>query len=671
MSADDTPCKDLTGFVKLTGDTREPIGVGGFSSVWEGRLTENGVTMAVAVKVARPTDLNNPSEEEKKRIRRRRNRETRIWYGLDHPNILRFLGVCRLENTFGPRPALVSPFCKLGSVKVYLANNPGVDRMELVVGMAHGLHYLHQNRVVHGDMKATNVLVNDNGIPLLADFGCSQLIDHFEFTKLAISVRYTAPEVLLYEPGTSSEGGLPITFKSDIYGFAMTTLEIFHGHPPYFWLMNETSVVLHVIGGGSPDRRRYDKIRDDIWSLLGKLWVKSAAGRMDMAAVLDRLEGCHSRSSTSTRQTTTGTSIQRSPAGPGYIPSPRSPEASSRHLSPMKPSQLSQQHTSHPNSHLRKDSQLSLPPTRHTHDQTTTYLQAPSTHYYGPSQISPTNSYQEAESYGYSSSLSPSPRQLSPRDLQANSSTQHFHLPSHASTCQSDQLPSPSSRAYLRPVGSLASRSGPQLPSETSRLDLSRSMSQPIPPDPPGSSNRRDERNDPQSYDYVASMSREHAPPTQASRRSSSRSRYNDLPQSSPSSARPGPPPSQSSSSHSQYPVQGILSDNSPPAIRGRSRSASQSNTLPPNPRSINPTAQDSRGRAPAIPSDSQSRHNPRASQGPGDSHSHIHPSLAYRDSRQADPPPPHRSPSQSTHRVLRGELSSSHSSQAYASRPR
>ncbi|KXN83008.1 Serine/threonine-protein kinase CTR1 [Leucoagaricus sp. SymC.cos] len=92
-------------------------------------------------------------------------------------------------------------------------------------GAAKGLEYLHQNNVIHGDLKPSNILVHDDGRPLLCDFGRSRILDTRGFaTRPAGVARYQAPEV---------HQGLPSTKASDVYAFGITSCEIWTGITPW------------------------------------------------------------------------------------------------------------------------------------------------------------------------------------------------------------------------------------------------------------------------------------------------------------------------------------------------------------------------------------------------------------------------------------------------------
>ncbi|KAJ7043517.1 kinase-like domain-containing protein [Mycena alexandri] len=134
------------------------IGSGGFSVVYKGRwLTRD---MDVAVKVFRENDnvINELLDE------------VFIWRSFSHPNLHPFLGAAPFEQ-----PAfVVSPFCANGNALEYLAKNPNADKMQILHDIGRGMEYLHGQNVVHGDLKARNVLINDEGHALVADFGLAK-----------------------------------------------------------------------------------------------------------------------------------------------------------------------------------------------------------------------------------------------------------------------------------------------------------------------------------------------------------------------------------------------------------------------------------------------------------------------------------------------------------------
>lgn len=88
--------------------------------------------------------------------------------------------------------------------------------------MADGLAYLHGNGIVHGDLRASNVLVDDSLAGQICDFGLAEHYHSLNFgtVDLMRNLRHQSPELLCatVRPGTSKE--------ADIYAFAMTAYEV-------------------------------------------------------------------------------------------------------------------------------------------------------------------------------------------------------------------------------------------------------------------------------------------------------------------------------------------------------------------------------------------------------------------------------------------------------------
>lgn len=99
-------------------------------------------------------------------------------------------------------------------------------RKRVAFGVAHGLEYLHEHcnpRIIHHDLKAANILLNDDFEAVLGDFGLAKLVD-IKFTHVTTQVRGTmghiAPEYL--STGRSSK-------KTDVFGYGITLLELVTG----------------------------------------------------------------------------------------------------------------------------------------------------------------------------------------------------------------------------------------------------------------------------------------------------------------------------------------------------------------------------------------------------------------------------------------------------------
>ncbi|KAJ7982934.1 kinase-like domain-containing protein [Mycena polygramma] len=213
-------------------------------------------------------------------------REAVIWRQLFHPNVLPFLGLFMLDN----RLCLVSPWMENGHLHQFLRSaSSDVDRIPIMLDVATGLNYLHSKGVVHGDLKAANILVTPSGRACIADFGLSFIVDRLsdQFTPYTTNARggtarYQAPELL--------KGESLNHFGSDVYAFACVCYEIFTGKVPFFELPgNEIAVGIKVIEGHRPCRPKL--IPDSLWTLLEDCWAQKQQDRPKMAQILQRFHG--------------------------------------------------------------------------------------------------------------------------------------------------------------------------------------------------------------------------------------------------------------------------------------------------------------------------------------------------------------------------------------------
>ncbi|RWW33833.1 hypothetical protein BHE74_00020604 [Ensete ventricosum] len=124
---------------------------------------------------------------------------------------------------------LVYPYMSNGSVASRLKAKPMLDwstRKRIALGAARGLLYLHEQcdpKIIHRDVKAANILLDDYCEAVVGDFGLAKLLDHRDShvtTAVRGTVGHIAPEYL--STGQSSE-------KTDVFGFGVLLLELITG----------------------------------------------------------------------------------------------------------------------------------------------------------------------------------------------------------------------------------------------------------------------------------------------------------------------------------------------------------------------------------------------------------------------------------------------------------
>lgn len=155
---------------------------------------------------------------------------------LKHPNIVKYHGfvkTAQLLNVF-------LEFCLGGSLRqLYKRVGHGLPEPQIigyVKPILQGLQYLHEQGVVHRDVKAANVLVTNGGVKL-ADFGVATKVTS-QYELVVGTPNWMAPETVL--------GGEGICTASDIWSLGATIIELLTTHPPYHEL--NPMATLHAIG---------------------------------------------------------------------------------------------------------------------------------------------------------------------------------------------------------------------------------------------------------------------------------------------------------------------------------------------------------------------------------------------------------------------------------------
>lgn len=190
------------------------LGKGGFGNVYKGLLQDG-----TAVAVKRLKDGSTVGGE------RQFQTEVEMISLAVHRNLLRLYGFCMTAT----EKLLVYPYMSNGSVASRLKAKPVLDwgiRKRIALGAARGLLYLHEQcdpKIIHRDVKAANILLDDYCEAVVGDFGLAKLLDHQDShvtTAVRGTVGHIAPEYL--STGQSSE-------KTDVFGFGILLLELITG----------------------------------------------------------------------------------------------------------------------------------------------------------------------------------------------------------------------------------------------------------------------------------------------------------------------------------------------------------------------------------------------------------------------------------------------------------
>lgn len=192
------------------------IGVGGFGKVYKGILIDG-----TKVAVKRGISENRQGLAEFKT-------EIEMLSQFKHRHLVSLIGYCHENDEM----IIIYEYMENGSLKdhLYGSNHPKMSwrkRLEICIGSARGLHYLHTGStkpIIHRDVKSANILLDENFLSKVADFGISKSGPEIDESHVSTAVKgsfgYLDPEYLTKQQ---------LTEKSDVYSFGVVMLEILCG----------------------------------------------------------------------------------------------------------------------------------------------------------------------------------------------------------------------------------------------------------------------------------------------------------------------------------------------------------------------------------------------------------------------------------------------------------
>ncbi|XP_020688784.1 leucine-rich repeat receptor-like serine/threonine-protein kinase At2g14510 isoform X3 [Dendrobium catenatum] len=195
------------------------IGKGGSSLVYKGILSDG---KELAVKALKPS----------KDSMRQFVLEIDIITTLNHENIISLLGFCLEDNNL----LLIYDFMSRGSLEEILHEEHKrslnwCDRYKISIAVTEALKYLHgyggTEPVIHMDVKSSNILLSEDFVPKLSDFGLArrstESVSHISCNNLAGTFGYLAPEYFMFGQ---------VSTKTDVYAFGVVLLELLSGRRP-------------------------------------------------------------------------------------------------------------------------------------------------------------------------------------------------------------------------------------------------------------------------------------------------------------------------------------------------------------------------------------------------------------------------------------------------------
>ncbi|KMT01324.1 hypothetical protein BVRB_9g213400 [Beta vulgaris subsp. vulgaris] len=227
----------------------------------------------VAIKVLKHERLNTDLQKEF-------GQEVYIMRKVRHKNVVQFIGAC----TKPPSLCIVTEFMSGGSVYDYLHKHKGTFKLpsllKVAIDVSKGMNYLHQNNILHRDLKAANLLMDENEVVKVADFGVARVrAQTGVMTAETGTYRWMAPEVIEHKP---------YDHKADVFSFAIVLWELLTGKLPYEYLTPLQAAVGVVQKGLRPTMPK--NCHPKLTELLERCWQQDPAMRPDFAEIIPILQ---------------------------------------------------------------------------------------------------------------------------------------------------------------------------------------------------------------------------------------------------------------------------------------------------------------------------------------------------------------------------------------------
>ncbi|KAM9343258.1 tyrosine-protein kinase Srms isoform 2-T2 [Pholidichthys leucotaenia] len=252
------------------------LGEGHFGEVWEAQWIPEH--RRVAIKMLKQEDTKQ--DEFVKEVQALKN--------LHHPKLIQLLAMC----SRGEPVYIVTELMSKGSLKSYLSSTEGqvlTSAHLIYMGsqIAEGMAYLEDRNIVHRDLAARNVLVGNDLVCKVADFGLARIIKDSTYTasrSTKIPIRWTAPEAAMHQR---------FSVKSDVWSFGVLLYEMMsRGKMPYEGKSNQE--VLELLKSGHrlscPTR-----CPQNIYRMMMDCWAPEPSKRPSFHALHSQLDSIYAR----------------------------------------------------------------------------------------------------------------------------------------------------------------------------------------------------------------------------------------------------------------------------------------------------------------------------------------------------------------------------------------
>lgn len=242
------------------------LGSGGFGSVYLAKDTWLDIKVAIKVPHKQSSELYKLLKE------------PRLQAVLNHPNIVRMLAAEKEKNVF----FMVMEYVKGPTLEKVLEKERilGTEQaLDIIKQIAYGIDHAHKNKIIHRDLRPSNIIMSEEGTAKITDFGTSAWLNSAPYASTRIgSPPYMAPEQFLGKAG----------YASDVYSLGCMFYEMIIGRPPIFDPDPFKILEKAQLGKITPPRIRNNRIPKEVDAIIMRALASKVEDRYPSASEVIR-----------------------------------------------------------------------------------------------------------------------------------------------------------------------------------------------------------------------------------------------------------------------------------------------------------------------------------------------------------------------------------------------